>query len=301
MAGRAGSATLIYLHIGKTAGVTLHQVLRRQFSPSQTLWLHGAKTDGPAAAASDGRPSRELSLDYVASLPREELARVRLVEGHTIFGVHRYIPRPSQYAALFREPVSRVLSGYGYIRRRPRHPFYSLSHQLPLDEFLRSGVAIQLDNGQTRAIAGDTETPFGACDRQLLDTAKRNIEQHFAVVGQTERFDESLLLMRRAFGWRNVRYVSANVSSRSRSRTTTDAQTRATIEELNRFDLELYEWVRERVQAAIDAAPLLDQELRRFRRANTLYRPWGHVTYTLPREVRMSLRAPGARRATTDA
>src|SRR5512132_1276907 len=89
-------STLIYLHIGKTAGVTLHQVLRRQFPPSQTFWLHrspvrgqatdataGAERDEQEAIPSEGRPNRELSLAYVASLPREKLARLRLIEGHT--------------------------------------------------------------------------------------------------------------------------------------------------------------------------------------------------------------------------
>ncbi len=293
----------------------MHQVLKRQFPPSHTLWLHGfphtalggaaqaadeARPDGQEAAASEGRPIRELSLDYVASLPREELARVRLIEGHTIFGVHRCLPRPSVYATLLREPVSRVMSGYAYIRRRPHHPLHSLSHRLALDEFLRTGVAVQLDNGQTRAIAGDTTTPFGGCDRELLDMAKGNIEQHFALVGLTERFDESLLLMRRAFGWRNVCYVPANVSRRSRSMGTNDVRTRGLLEELNQFDIELYEWNRERVQAAIDAEPRLDHELRRLRRANTLYRPWGHLTHTFPRMALVALRTSGARGRTPD-
>jgi Galactose-3-O-sulfotransferase len=306
--------TLIYLHIGKTAGVTLHQVLRRQFSPSQTLWLHrspiergqaakataGAERDEEEAVPSEDRPIRERSLAYVASLPREELARVRLIEGHTIYGLHRCLPRPAVYATLLREPVARVISGYGYIRRRPGHPLHALSHRLSLDEFLRSGNALQLDNGQTRAIAGDTRTAFGECTHELAESAKRNIEEHFAVVGLTEWFDESLLLMRRAFGWRNVHYVPANVSRRSRSSREVDTRTRRVIEELNQLDVELYEWTRERVGLTIEAESDLDEELRRFRAVNILYRPWGHLTYTLPRAVLMALRSGGARRTTPD-
>lgn len=306
-------STLIYLHIGKTAGVTLHQVLRRQFPPSQTFWLHrspvrgqatdataGAERDEQEAIPSEGRPNRELSLAYVASLPREKLARLRLIEGHTIFGLHRCLPGPSTYSTLLREPVARVISGYGYIRRRPRHPLYALSHKLPLDEFLRSGVALQLDNGQTRAIAGDTTTAFGACTAELVEAAKRNIEEHFAVVGLTERFDESLLLMRRAFGWTNMHYVPANVSRRSKSSRELDVRTRRVIEELNQLDVALYEWTRERVGATIEAEPGLEEELRRFRAVNTLYRPWGQLTYTLPRAIRMALRSDGTGRTTPD-
>jgi hypothetical protein len=307
--GSASGPTLIYLHIGKTAGVTLHQVLQRQFPSSRTLWLHGSIVAGGATAGDDpsasvppgseARPTREMSLEYVASLPPERLARVRLVEGHIIFGLHRLLPRPSVYATFLREPIARVISGYGYIRRRPRHPLYALSHRLPLDAFLRSGAAIQLDNGQTRAIAGDTTTAFGACGPELLAAARRNIEDHFVVVGLTERFDESLLLMRRAFGWRNVHYVPANVSRRPPSTSVIDARTRGTIEEFNGSDLQLYEWVRERLEGAIEAASGLP-ELRRFRRMNALYRPWGRLTHTFPRAILAAVRRGGSGRTAPD-
>jgi hypothetical protein len=306
---------LIYLHIGKTAGVTLHQVLQRQFPRSQILWLHRVPRSmlleaaagsglgagpGPEARASGRRPDRELSLAYVASLPRDTLLRLRLIEGHTIFGIHRWVPRPAVYATFLRHPVARTFSGYAYIRRRPRHPLYSLSHSLSLGEFLRSGAALQLDNGQTRAIAGDTTTPFGECGPDLLEQAKRNIDRHFAVVGLTERFDESLLLLQRAFGWRDVRYVRANVSRRARTSHRADPAVRRVIEEYNQLDLELYEWVRDRVRRATQEDPSFDEQLRRFRRANALYRPWGHLTFTFPRMIRLAVRARGARGAGGD-
>ncbi len=38
------------------------------------------------------------------------------------------------------------------------------------------------------------------------------IRAHFAVVGLSEKVDESLLLLKRSFGWKNIFYIKANVN-----------------------------------------------------------------------------------------
>ena len=66
--------------------------------------------------------------------------------------------------------------------------------------------------GQLGAISGDLDTPFGACTSDMLERAKRHIEERFSFVGITERFDESLVLLRRTFAWKPPYYVAANVT-----------------------------------------------------------------------------------------
>ena len=122
-----------------------------------------------------------------------------------------------------------------------------------------------------------------ACTDEMLERAKRNIEGHFAVVGITERFDESLILLQRAFGWRRVSYVSANVARGERPEPSPGAL--QLIARHNRLDDELYRWVGERFDAAIAADPLFEATYERFRRSNALYRPWGNLTYTLPQLI----------------
>jgi hypothetical protein len=46
----------------------------------------------------------------------------------------------------------------------------------------------------------------------MLDIAKRNLASHFAVIGITEEFDRSLILMKRRLAWRHPFYTSQNVS-----------------------------------------------------------------------------------------
>ncbi len=290
-------ATLIYIHIGKTAGMTLHQVLERQFPKDRIFSFHEIPRERVVAAASadtpaehapptlvGDRPVREHTLAYFAGLPEEARRRFRLVEGHTIYGIHEFVPRPSVYATFLREPVARVVSGYGYIQRRTHHPLFEVSRRLDLLELVESGLALQFDNGQTRALAGDLGTPFGGCTSDMLERAKRNVERDFAAVGITERFDESLLLLRAAFGWSRLFYVRTNTSPRRPDDLPT--ATRRTIERYNELDRDLYSWALRRFEEAVAEDPSFGESLRRFRAGNERYRPVGRLRYTLPRRVR---------------
>jgi Galactose-3-O-sulfotransferase len=288
-AERGDRPTVIFLHIGKTAGTTMRRILRRQYRQSEILLIRNREIR--ARGGEPGRPNREQTLEYFAGLPERERARPRLIIAHTIFGLHRSVPRPSTYVTLLRDPVSLTISQYFYVARNPRHPLHAeLTSRFPtLDAYVRSGVALETDNSQTRAISGDTDTPFGACTEAMLETARSNIERHFAVVGLTERFDQSLMLLRKAFGWTNLYYVRANVTRQDRKDAVSSA-TRAFIEEQNRLDRELYRWAEERFLRAFEEDPELRASAERFDRLNRLYRPWGHVTYTIPRRVERALR-----------
>jgi hypothetical protein len=120
-----------------------------------------------------------------------------------------------------------------------------------------------VDNHQTRLLAGIrsgaalAEQKPPDLDPGALDEAKRNLE-NFLVVGLTERFDESFILMRRALGWRLPLYVTGNVSPRGRAdgnvTPLSDDDYRAIVElirERNQLDLELYDFARELHSAAV--------------------------------------------------
>src|SRR5689334_13856571 len=224
--GRA-DPTLIFLHIGKTAGSTLRQVLQRQFPRSRVTTVRARR-----------RPREETLADF-ARLPVAEREHPRLIMGHTVFGLHEAVPRPTTYLTMLRNPIRLALSQYAFVLRTPGHRHHELIQGMTLEEYIRSGIALEMNNSQTRAIAGDVGTPFGACSRELLDRAMENVREHFSFVGLSERFDESLILLRRTYGWSNVHYVSANVARTRRSLTDTQRQL---IEEHNELDLELYRW-----------------------------------------------------------
>jgi hypothetical protein len=107
--------------------------------------------------------------------------------------------------------------------------------------------------------------------------AKENLRTHFSVVGLTDRFDETLLLLRKAYGWRNVTYVRRNVAV---GRPTVEDLSPATVEAVtrcNRFDLELYRYAQELLERQISQqGPGFATQVRAFRLANWL----------LPRAIR---------------
>ena len=269
--------TVVFLHIGKTGGTTLRRVLRRQYPESEMMVVRAR-----------ARPREETLADF-AELPEVERARPRLILGHTVFGLHELVPRPSTYITLLRRPVSLVLSQYGFVRRTPGHRHHQAAQGMGLEEYLASGLAQEMNNSQTRALAGAVDVPYGENPPELLELAKRNVEEHFRVVGLTERFDESLVLFGLAFGWSRLSYVRANVASK---RVVPSPAGLAEIERLNALDLELYDWAERRLQATIDGEPRFAAAYARFERRNRLYQPWGKVTYTLPKRLHTRLQAP---------
>jgi hypothetical protein len=223
--------------------------------------------------------------------------RVRLIEGHTIFGIHEYVPRPCTYVTLLRDPVSLTISQFNFVSRKPRHWLHDAvtSSEMTLAEYVGSGISLETDNSQTRALAGDTVTPFGGCSDRMLQVAKSNIERHFSMVGLTERFDETLILLRHVFGWSRLSYVRANVAPQRIRKDQTSPETLRRIAEQNAFDVELHRWASERFEQAIGRVDSFADDLRRLRRVNALYRPWGHLTHTVPRRLFTWSRSTAAR------
>jgi hypothetical protein len=275
----AGDPTVIFLHIGKTAGWTLRQVLYRNVRPDRVMRIR------PPADRPRGFLNEE-PLRAFATLPEDERARPRLLVSHMIFGIHESVPRPSTYITLLREPVARTISQYRHVLRTTHHRLHqaAVSGDLTLERYVCGGEALEVDNGQARALAGDAATPFGRCSEAMLDMALRNLADHVSVAGLTERFDETLVMLGAEFGWHNLYYVRTNTAPATQRLSVSDSDRRM-IEERNRFDCELYRIVSDRFQARIDGDRDFARRLELHRRGNALYRPWGELAYRLRRSA----------------
>lgn len=266
---------LIFLHIPKAAGSTLHPVLERHYGKRIRYTLPPGQTD------------------RIESLSPGELQRIRLLKGHMPFGLHTYLRGRSRYITLLRHPAERVVSHYYYVKRRPAHELHQLvTGGMSLADYASAGLSGELDNGQVRLLSGhDQDIPCGHCTRDLLNTAKRNIEQHFAVVGLTERFDESLVLMAIELGWNwTPYYLNRNVTQDKPVAKQIDPTALKAIEQTNPLDFELYEWAVQRFQDQITQHKSEVEERRaRLLRANRLYRPWGSLAETIKRSIKSRL------------
>lgn len=282
MGRSAGTApTVIFPHLGKTGGATLRRIIPRNFPKSEVLALRNP------ASAPNGFLST-LPIERFAEMQESERQRPRFIMAHMMFGLDEFVPRPSTYITLLRNPVSRVISGYKNALHSPGHRFHEVvvSERMDLESYLRSGLALEMDNSQMRAIVADSQTPYGACTQDMLERAKRTVDERISVVGIAERFDESLVMLRHVLGWSKLHYVVANVSPHRISRSALPPGTIPLIEDQNRFDIELYEYAVRKLEGQIADDPDFHRDLARFRRENARYRPWGVLSYSVPTRLR---------------
>ena len=267
---------LIFLHIPKAAGSTLHPVLERHYSKRAYRTITVPQ-----------------QLEAFKQSPEAERRQVRLLKGHMPFGMHTYLEGRSRYVTLLRHPAERIVSHYYYVKRRPGHYLHHhIAAGMGLAEFASAGLSGEMDNGQVRLLSGhDQDIPCGQCTRDLLDTAQRNIEQYFAVAGLTERFDESLVLMAIELGWNwTPYYLNRNVTQDKPVAKQIDPVALKAIEQANPLDFELYEWASRRFQTQLARRqPEVDARIAQLNRANTLYRPWGSLAETLKRNIKSRL------------
>jgi hypothetical protein len=194
---------------------------------------------------------------------------------------------------MLRDPVDRAISHYYFVLNTPSHYLYNevTSRNMSLSDCVRSGLSTELTNDQTRLISGvervntrlldgeerRTLRPGGApVTTEILETAKKNLQDHFALAGLSGRFDESLLLFKRRLGWRNIYYVPRNVTKDRPGKQQVPREVRELIAEQNEMDVQLYEYARQKFEEAVrEQGAGFESELRSFQRNNRLYgRAW---------------------------
>jgi hypothetical protein len=214
---------LIFLHIPKTAGTTLHRIIEWQYSAFSIYTIDPYRIRATA--------------ERFKQLPERRRRRLRVVRGHLYYGIHEFLPQGATYVTMLREPVARVLSSYYFILRSPLHPLYRKlrKERLGLEDYIR--IAPHRQNLQCGFIAGIGE--HAICDQRALDIAKENLTRSFSVIGLSERFEESLMLMAKIFGWEVPFYENQRVS---RTRPAVEPKLVDFIREHNRLDIELYEF-----------------------------------------------------------
>ena len=219
---------LIFLHIPKTAGTTLNRIIEWQYNPLSifTIDPHGIRAT----------PER------FKTLSEQRRRQLRVVRGHMVYGIHEFLPQGALYITMLRDPVARLLSAYSFILRRPLNPMHRKLERgrLGVEAFIR--VTPNRQNLQCRMLAGVEDV---GCDERVLDIAKENITKSFSVVGLCERFEESLMLIVKTFGWEIPYYENRKVS---KVRPAVEPSVVEMIQEHNRFDMELYEFTAKRFE-----------------------------------------------------
>ncbi|MDJ0569299.1 MAG: sulfotransferase family 2 domain-containing protein [Pleurocapsa sp. MO_192.B19] len=248
---------IIFQHIPKTAGTTLRYIIQYQFPPNAICELYGSS--GPHAQR----------IDKLKNLPESQRKKIKIINTHLGFGLHHFLQQPYTYITFLREPVSRAISMYYYYQKTKNPRFLNLS----LKEFIQTYGGVQ--NGMTKNLAGivlqsqlsnNNKSQELCCTRKSLEIAQRNIQEHFKFIGISERFDESLLLLRKFLGWKIPLFDKSNISKKPKD---IAQDTLKLIENLNELDLELYEYAKAIFEEMIERqGSSFNQELEEFQQAN---------------------------------
>jgi len=231
---------LAFIHIEKTGGTTLNQVLRRNF-------LFQFVDVRPLSSASNGE-FRTADLEKY----RRMNPFITAVSGHAIrpIGASSEKWPATKFVTLLRDPAKRYVSQYLYFVRIGERPS-GFERFLEQEEFA---------NVQTRKLAGNG----------TVDDAIANLEA-MSVAGAIEEFDAFLLRLRNSLQPRTFdpRYVIKNVGD-SRVANEILSRFRSQIEERNAKDQILYRYLIEnlvpRANANYDGD--LATDLRAFQEQN---------------------------------
>jgi len=253
----------IFVHIAKTAGSTLLSIMENVFNRDEILYLYD----------NDDYPQ---NVEGLKRMSGQEKRRYRLFTGHFPFGLHEYISQPCKYITILREPVDRVISTYNHIKNvecmskdedfRKR---WEEARKMSLEEFVKSDILPYQSNYKVYCLA-DRAAEYGDCSVEDLERAKKNLREHFVIAGLTERFDETVVYIRRNLGWVVPYYAKMNVREGGLQKEDLPEGTLRLIEEKNWIAIELYKYATELFNEMIGKqGPDFQREVAELKKANS--------------------------------
>lgn len=211
---------IIFIHILKTAGETLNGIMYNQYKDDYIIkspyWM------------------QEPFINYLEKFDQEEIKKIKILRGHFYYGVHNYLPQNKYiYMTFLRNPIEQVVSFYYFTRARYPDVYDNISfyEYLADDKF-----NLTTSNIQTRFLSGSST------EQGNLETAKKNLENHFSIVGITERFDESLSVIKAKLGWNINFYDNRNVTKERPKLDEISDEIISIIKQKNKDDMKLYEF-----------------------------------------------------------
>lgn len=244
----------LFMHIPKTAGTSFRQIVQREY-----------RNRGGLESVYDP--------DEVKEGPRNQMARAYI--GHFRFGFHQHLNGIGRYVGFMREPIGHAWSHYHFLIEMDKLPRAVSS----FSDFLRNKYGYNL---QLRFISGveDIEGQEG----MVLEQAKNNVRDHFALLAPMERFDEALLMMKKRLDWQRT-----PVYHRANERPYKPMISEADIDlarPILKWEIELYEDVCQRFDRDFRDANIGAIALKEFKAFNQAYRRFDPYYVSLKRFFR---------------
>jgi len=274
---------LIFFHLPKTAGTTMNFILEHCFSKDRLFCI-------PESSIEVGSHEK-IAAKYDLLSPEAQRSIQCVMGGHMEMGIHTIFDRPAKYFTIVRHPVNRVVSEFYYCKRtQNRIPHQELIRSMTLDQYVHSRIGLESHDLQVRWLSGclrlngdGASVPVGDWH---LQQAKQNIKDQFITAAPLEEFNSLVVFLVRLYNWplRKSLFERQNVTPKYPRIADLPAATVQRIEDNNRYDTALYEWVEARFAKQLDALGpqfLVDRILY-----NTVNRRWQKLARKLPEERR---------------
>lgn len=240
---------LIFLHIPKCGGLSVRSAFRSLYAgnPGQCHTING--------------PIDQRIVEF-KNLSWDKRRAIRFLHGHMSYGLHRFLAVPTTYFVMFRDPVTRMISHYHYIRRLgPGHPAYPTFGSMTLEEVAKSDTGITTDNLYVRMLVRDDgmswlpkfpgdfppDHLYGTCTAEHLEIVKERLSGPDVFYGLLENPKPGLERITQRMQWPHVPQLGYSNRAHVPPPPTSVEEVEA-IREQNRYDVELYEWLRSRYE-----------------------------------------------------
>jgi hypothetical protein len=225
--------TDVFLHVPKAAGSTIRSLIETNYPRERQLPIY--RTGGTVLH------------DFLTTDAQNVLPNAAIVYGHIPAVIHNYTDRHCDYFTFLRHPVERSISFYKYVKYDfPAHP---MNRKIASGDINFKAWCRRRNfeaNRQTQMLAGHDNINYA--DKPMLEAAKATLT-NLRYFGFFEEFDVSVQRCAAVFGWQTDTIEVRNLSSRSNAdfleEEGVDESDIESLKQVNRFDLELYEFARE--------------------------------------------------------
>lgn len=258
-----GSFHVLFPHIPKTGGTTLDYIIAKNYKIDFVY------------RANAGSIERNLASLYKL---HNQFRLHRVLMGHIELTdpIYQLLERKKLVQlVLLRDPISRVVSYYDYVRTGPNHPKHDIAKKMTLSEFVTSSRIDDIKNGQSYRILGWLKDNYwkkhNYTDNQVLSLVKQQLTKRYSLFGITEEYDQFLLMCRQLLGWQDIYYQRKNKSRQKTDKNDIDQTTIDIIRGNNSVDCAVYDYAKTVLKKRYEQLDIDESSLSAFRNNNRKY------------------------------
>jgi hypothetical protein len=256
-----GSPKTIFLHIPKSGGTTLDNIISRNHEMENVVHINGP---------------------VIMKNPKELFKKGNfpdVVMGHFSLNhiVYQGVLGNLIHMTLLREPISRIISHYNFVVTSLNHGRREEAAEMGFEGYVTSIDSKECFNAQMLRLTGYLERPIEKQAGSLpsvLSLAKENLEKRFSLFGLTDRYNEFILMCRHLLGWQDIYYTRRRVTADYPGKVQLSDLSKSLIDRLkeqNQYDLELYEFAACLFNQRIEQIGITEDDVTEFSRRNALF------------------------------